>query len=48
MRTQRAGIGICTELCGVLPKREDGSTGAYTSVGLAEALFDSLDEVLLT
>lgn len=28
----------------MLPKREDGSTGAYTSVGLAEALFDSLDE----
>ena len=38
----RTGILICVELCGVMPRYEDGTTGVYTEMGMAEALHDPL------
>lgn len=39
----RTGIGLCVDLVGNAPRREDGTSGVYTRMGLAESCCDAVE-----
>ena len=39
----RAGTAVCVDLCGVIPQREDATSGVYTKFGLAESCCDPVE-----
>ncbi len=39
----RAGTAVCVDLCGTIPRREDGTSGVYTKFGLAESCCDPVE-----